>query len=273
MRCPSRRVQITHLVEGADALKFDWHIGIDYSGAETPTSRLSGLQIFVASAGMLPSRVNAEPDHRTWNWTRKKIAAWLISIAKTDTRFIVGFDHGFSFPLPYLKQYELFSWDEFLRDFVVHWPTDGDHDYVESLRQGNERTGEKSELRLCERWSSSAKSVFQFDVQGSVAKSSHAGIPWLLRIREELRDRVHFWPFDGWLPPEDRSVIAEVYPSIFSKRYLREDRTVDQQDAYAIARWLFESDGRDILTKYFEPPLTDQERRVAELEGWILGIN
>jgi len=45
--------------------RFDRHIGIDYSGAKTPTSRLKGLQVFVASAGNLPGRVHAEPDHLT----------------------------------------------------------------------------------------------------------------------------------------------------------------------------------------------------------------
>jgi hypothetical protein len=40
--------------------------------------------------------------------------------------------------------------------------------------------------------------VFYFDVQGSVAKSTHAGIQWLRFIRQRLGDRVHFWPFDGW---------------------------------------------------------------------------
>jgi len=34
----------------------------------------------------------------------------------------------------------------------------------------------------------SAKSVFHFDVLGSVAKSTHVGIPWLRYIRER-------WPF------------------------------------------------------------------------------
>jgi hypothetical protein len=33
--------------------------------------------------------------------------------------------------------------------------------------------------RLTEERAGSAKSVFHFDVQGLVAKSTHAGIPWL----------------------------------------------------------------------------------------------
>ena len=52
------------------------------------------------------------------------------------------------------------------------------------------------------------------DLQGSVAKSTHAGIPWLRFIRQRLRDRVHFWPFDGWDIPAGRSAVVEVYPSL-----------------------------------------------------------
>jgi hypothetical protein len=39
-----------------------------------------------------------------------------------------------------------------------------------------------------------AKSVFQFDVQGSVAKSTHTEIPWLGYVRQECRRSIHFWP-------------------------------------------------------------------------------
>jgi hypothetical protein len=135
-----------------------------------------------------------------------------------------------------------------------------------------ERVGKATEFRLCERWTSSARSVFQFDVQGSVAKSTHCGIPWLRRIRAEAGEQVHIWPFDGWLPPEDKAVIAEVYPSIFRNRYPRENRSVDEQDAYAVARWLSESSARGILGRYFDPPLTLLEREIAAKEGWILGV-
>jgi hypothetical protein len=38
--------------------------------------------------------------------------------------------------------------------------------------------------------------------------------------------------------PDGRSVVAEAYPSIFRNRYDKGDRTADQQDAYATARWL-----------------------------------
>jgi hypothetical protein len=80
---------------------------------------------------------------------------------------------------------------------------------------GAARTGNARWRRLTEERASGAKSVFHFDVQGSVAKSTHAGIPWLRFIRRRLGDRVHFWPFDGWDIPGGRSAVAEVYPSLW----------------------------------------------------------
>jgi hypothetical protein len=258
-------------------MTFHLHIGIDYSGAQTPTSRLAGLQVYAATTG-LPERIStpAAPQSKSWNWTRQEIAEWLIAQTRSGQRFIAGIDHGFSFPLSYFERHKLTSWPEFLEDFVQHWPTHEPHTYVDFIRDRPEgppdRTGSSTDFRLTEKWTSSAKSVFQFDVQGSVAKSTHAGLPWLLHIRKEVGDLVHFWPFDGWQVPNDKSVIAEVYPSIFRSRNPREDRIADQQDAYAIARWLTEMDERGFLERYFSPPLTDEERRVADLEGWIMGI-
>lgn len=254
-------------------MTYDLHIGIDYSGAKTPTSRLPGLQVFAASGGGEPVKVvtpSALPGRRQ-NWTRREIAEWLIE--QTDRRYIAGIDHAFSFPDSYFRRYGLEGWDAFLVDFVQHWPTYEDNMYVDFVREkGPARIGDNTEFRLTERWNSSAKSIFQFDVQGQVAKSTHAGIPWLHRVRQKAGDKIHFWPFDGWDVPEGKSVIVEVYPSIFRRRYDRAKRTIDEQDAYATARWLSEADGRGFLERYLRPPLTEQEQRVADQEGWILGV-
>ena len=59
----------------------------------------------------------------------------------------------------------------------------------------------------------------------------------LKRLRDEAGGRIHFWPFDGWVPALGKSVVAEVYPSIFRNRYPTEGRTADEQDAYAVACW------------------------------------
>ncbi|MFM9971327.1 MAG: hypothetical protein ACKVQK_23335 [Burkholderiales bacterium] len=74
------------------------------------------------------------------------------------------------------------------------------------------------------------------------------------------------------MPTPGKSVVAEVYPSIFRNRYPKEGRTADEQDAYAVARWMSELDARSALAGYFTPSLTEDERSVAGREGWILGM-
>ena len=253
---------------------FDRHIGIDYSGAETPTARLRGLEVYAAAGGE-PERcvTPAAPEGMRWKWTRREIAEWLLSLVAEGARFVAGIDHGFSFPIGYFERYGLSDWDAFLEDFRRHWPTDEDHVYVDFIREeAPPRTGSTTELRLAETWTASAQSVFRLDGQGQVGKSTHAGIPWLGHIRREAGERVHFWPFDGWPLPADKAVIAETFPSIFRRRYPRGGRNAHRQDAYAVARWLAEADARGLLARYAHPPLTRAESERAALEGWILGV-
>jgi len=93
--------------------------------------------------------------------------------------------------------------------------------------------GENTWLRLTERWTATAKSVFLFDVQGSVAKSTFAGLQWLLYLRSWCKRPVHFWPFDGWQIPEGKSVVGEVYPAQWMRRLERDGRDGDEHAAYA----------------------------------------
>jgi hypothetical protein len=201
----------------------------------------------------------------------------LIKQLKENTITLVGIDHGFSFPIRYFEVHNLLpDWKNFLEDFKSHWPTDDDNTYVDFVRDGvcgnaAARSGNSRWRRIAEE-RASAKSVFHFDVPGSVAKSTHAGIPWLQYIRRNVDDRVHFWPFDGWDIPKTRSVIAEVYPSLWSRSFSREGRTADQHDAYSVAEWMRLSDLDGTLSIFFNPSLKEYERSVAQVEGWILGI-
>lgn len=49
-------------------------------------------------------------------------------------------------------------------------------------------------------------------------------------------------------------------------------RTPDQQDAYTVSRRLQEADLAGNLGQFFQPSLTEDERAVADIEGWILGV-
>jgi hypothetical protein len=256
---------------------FARYIGIDYSGAETPTSSLKGLRVYLADRAAPPEEVLPPPSPRKY-WTRRGIAEWLVERLVEDTPTLVGIDHGFSFPLRYFEAHHLpHDWPAFLDDFQHHWPTDEDHTSVDLIRDGHigngtDRKGDARWRRLTEVRTRSAKSVFHFDVQGSVAKSTHSGIPWLRYLRRQLSEWVHFWPFDGWEIPANRSAIAEVYPALWKHRFAPEGRTADQHDAYTVAAWLCQADQNGQLARFLSSSLSPQECAMAEIEGWILGV-
>jgi hypothetical protein len=259
------------------SLAFDRYVGIDYSGAQTPTSSLKGLRVYLADRASPPREVLPPPGRRKY-WSRRGIAEWLVERLGEDLSTLVGIDHGFSFPLRYFEAHRLApDWPAFLEDFQRHWPTDGDQVYVDLVRdgilgRGAQRTGDRRWRRLCEERAGAAKSVFLFDVQGSVAKSTHAGLPWLRYIRRRLGERVHFWPFDGWQVPAGRSAVAEVYPSLWKRSFPQEDRTPDQHDAFSVAAWLRQADLDGRLQGFIDPDLPPAVRALGEVEGWILGV-
>jgi hypothetical protein len=238
---------------------FARYVGIDYSGAATPTSSLKGLRVYQAEGDKPPLEVPPPYSARKY-WSRKGVAEWLVKHLSGDTPTLLGIDHAFSFPLAYFHEHGLpLDWPAFLEDFQRHWPTDQDHIYVDFVREGvagsgSNRAGNTRWRRLTEERAGRAKSVFHFDVQGQVAKSTHAGIPWLRYIRQSLDDRVHFWPFDGWDIPGMRSAIIEVYPALWNRSFVRDDRTDDQHDAFSIAAWLSCADRDGRLAGLLKPP-------------------
>ena len=251
-------------------------IGIDYSGAETPTSSLKGLRVYMAEGDAAPAEVLPSASSRKY-WTRRGIAEWLVTSLAGDVPTLVGINHGFSFPLAYFERYGVPpDWPTFLDDFQRHWPTDDDHVYVDFIRDGTvghgaARVGNPRWQRLTEMRVAGAKSLFQFEGLRAGAKPAHAGIPWLRFIRQHLGGRIHFWPFDGWQIPAGSSVIAEVFAGLWSFGFAQGGRTADQHDAFSIAAWLAQADRDGRLPLCLQPRLPAAERAVARVEGWILG--
>jgi len=257
--------------------QFNRYIGIDYSGAQTPGQSLKGLRVYIGDCSSVPSEVEPPPSPRKY-WTRQGIAEWLVARLAEDEKTIVGIDHGFSFPVKYFYVYGLSGkWDEFLDDFRAYWPTDDENMYVDFVRDGlfgngAARVGSARWKRLTELRTGRAKSVFHFDVNGSVAKSTHAGLPWLRYIRQHVGSRVHFWPFDGWVNPEGKSAVVEVYPALWNQGFALEGRNSHQHDAYTVSAWMRERDLDGSLQRFFSPGLSSGERDIAGVEGWIFGV-
>lgn len=255
---------------------FHRYVGIDYSGAETATAKLKGLSVYEADRLSVAREVKT-PISADKFWTRQGIAEWLVAKLSAGPSTIVGIDHGFSFPLAYFENYALpHIWPIFLDDFQRHWPTDDAHTYVDFVREGIRGNGAarcgNSRWRRVAEIRTGGKSVFHFDAPGSVAKSTHAGIPWLKYLRDNSDDRIHFWPFDGWEAPTGKSVIVEVYPKLWSHSFPKEGRDSHQHDAFSVAEWLRSGDLSGNLERFLKPSLSVDDKRAAEIEGWILGV-
>ena len=257
--------------------RFERYVGIDYSGAETAGASLKGLRVYRAVGHEEPNEVQPPPSPRRY-WNRREIAEWLATTLAEPVPTLVGIDHAFSFPLRYFERHLIEpDWDVFLDDFQRHWPCDEPHTYVDFVRDGiagfgAARIGLSRWRRLCDE-RAGGKSPFHFDCPGSVAKSTHAGLPWLRWLRRQPGVPAHFWPFDGWQPASGRSVVAEVYPALWKHAYAKADRTADQHDAYSAARWLQEADRSGSLEACWVPALNANVAVVARLEGWILGVS
>jgi len=251
--------------------RFARHLGIDYSGAATPETGLTSLRVYEAVPGGKP--VEKRPaDER--HWSRRGLALWLESELRTGPPTLVAIDHAFGLPLAYVEMHGLApDWRSVMEDFARHWPTDQPGARVADLRQaagGRRRSGEARWRRLCDH-RARAKSPFHFGVPGSVASSTHAGLPWLWRLREAV-PRLQVWPFEGWQPVEGVSVLVEGYPSLWNREGSRDGRTPDQHDAWTLARSLATADAEGPLEAWFEPRLSVEDRAQARVEGWILGL-
>ena len=198
-------------------------IGIDYSGAETPTASLKGLRVYLAEGDAPPVEV-PPPPARANTGPASGIAEWLVERLAEDAPTLVGIDHGFSFPLRYFEVHRLKpDWPAFLDDFQRHWPTDEDHTYVDFVRDGvdGQRRGAHGQcpLAAADRGTRRQREIgVSFRRAGIGGEIHPCRIPWLRFIRQRLGARVHFWPFDGWDIPAGRSAIAEVYPALWTPR-------------------------------------------------------
>jgi len=68
---------------------FKRYIGIDYSGAKSPTESLSGLRVYAATGEAVPVEVQPPPSPRKY-WTRRGVAEWLVQQLSGDEPVLVG---------------------------------------------------------------------------------------------------------------------------------------------------------------------------------------
>ncbi|MEN9529963.1 MAG: hypothetical protein RI932_1836 [Pseudomonadota bacterium] len=236
-----------------------------------------------------------DPQQPKRHWSRAELASWLVDqIVEVSDRselpLLIGIDHALSFPLAYFEKYRLpRNWSFFLEDYCTHWGALSGAVSVREILQAqreekllnNSRCGESRWRRVAEQKSSGAKSVFHFGVPGAVASSTHAGLVWIhfLRTHPRVGKLIHFWPFDGWIPEPGKTVVAEIYPALWNKRFSRGSLTQDQHDARVVALGMREAIASGELEAWFQPEhwnnirLSEVEQQKALVEGWILGLS
>ena len=272
---------------------FQRYIGIDYSGEDERTRRPRGLAVCCAVGNQEPRVVLTWVQGAKY-WRRSEIATWLVErLKETCIPTLIGIDHGFSFPIDYFDYYDLPTkeWVYFLEDFEGYWSIGDDYPTVTSRwvkqqtlkrigQPEGHRLGEKDWFRLTDRFSRASSSHFDFEAMAEgVAHSTHAGLPWLLSIRQQLGDtldEVNFWPFTrtGWDISPGQSAVVEVYPALWNRRFeqVYTDKGGHKYDAYSVAKWMSETDRNGHLEQYFRPRLTYEQTNLAETEGWIFGV-
>ena len=67
-------------------------------------------------------------------------------------------------------------------------------------------------------------------------------------------------------------LVTGICPALWSRTFPSAGRTPDQQDAFATAEWLRGADADGSFEKFLCPELEPNERKAAEIEGWILGV-
>ncbi|OAS13745.1 hypothetical protein [Paenibacillus oryzisoli] len=257
------------------------YVGIDYSGADLPNKKLSGIQVYEAVGSNQPIR--KQSDGKRIMWSREDVYHYVENITKENVKTIIGIDHGFSFPKEYFEspKNNLTTWGQFLTHFENLWNTRFNSvDTCKNKINPDYDNLIENKFRLIEKYNSSAKHVLDISEkrvgQGNVSYSTHAGIPWIAELRKNCDSKIHFWPFDGYEISEEKNVvIAEVYPAIFHKRFesLTVNLTEHARDALVIACWLQERDNNNTLAQYLLLKTLDAtEKKQIALEGWVLGV-
>ncbi|MCX7569231.1 hypothetical protein OS242_04600 [Tumebacillus sp. DT12] len=282
-------------------MTYDYYAFADYSGAKDERQQKKHIVLAVASH-------RDENVRLVQGLTRESlleaVQILLAEATANGQRVLLGFDHSYSFPTGFYETVsgsEWTSWEQLLSLLVQGGhglPPIGDVPR-EWAMAANRRIGELIGIdsggpfwganfaqlknprfphdatplrnrRLVEERCPRMKPLYQIGGNGAVGLQALFGIGRLARLRTYCREReipLFFWPFDGFEPPDHGHVLVEVYPTLFNH-----GTRSDAEDARACAVGLRDRDRAGTLNAYFHPDLTDDERRRASVEGWVIGV-
>ncbi len=282
---------------------FDAYIAIDWSGAD---GRYAGISIARCAPGQGAPRLVTPEAAR---WTRTAVADWLDAQLRSGGRLLIGFDFAFGMPfepgLGYLAgraaaAAEIFAlWDLIeaasggAEDFGCA-PVVADARFAPLYWQGGCQPAawtarqRQAEIACGAATGTYPECVFKLIGAKQVGKASLTGVRVLRHVRTRNRRRVAVWPFE---PAADKSVLVEIYPTLFRKEAASGLAKLRTRAALNAALLRLGSRGvppttmsdhdTDALMSaaglraYIEDrgyALADVGRRALRREGWIFGV-
>ena len=287
---------------------FDAYLTVDWSGAASPRTGKDSiwLHLVVRRGAALESRHLSNPPTRVA--ATGLLRSLLQGLVTEGKRVLVGFDFPFGYPAGTAQRLGLSGpawramWDLLRQEIRDEEDNTNNRFRVAAmlnqrlsggagpfwgcptqeagpwLSETKPRDSAIPERRAADRIIPSAQPVWKLYTTGSVGSQALLGIPCIAALRTDpgLSLVTAIWPFETGLTvpaPEQRVVLAEVYPSLVTPVRLP-GFPKDAGQVVAIARHFANRDIAGLLGRDLSGPdhLTTEERRAIETEeAWILG--
>lgn len=206
---------------------FEQFIGIDWSGAKSPLFT-KAIAVAVSESG------NTAPKLEEGPWSRMRVADYLISIAKDDTRTLAGIDCNFGYS-------EIIGERQFGKNYTAqdlwnaveaanmqeenyfaggYWTHKAHGAYfwkTGKMPEGFSMPRRKTEQACGEVGLGWPESPFKLIGAKQVGKGGLAGMRLVYDLKKKLGRRIAVWPFDSHVD-EATLVLTEIYPRLFLRQ-------------------------------------------------------
>lgn len=287
------------------AERFDFYIGIDWSGAK---GRYSGIALAECTGNSGPRPIAPEGGR----WTRSKVAAHLGRRIASGQRLLAGFDFAFSFPWiegegflagrtkhvtdafalwELIEQASAEAPDFHAGPLVTH-PAFAPSYWVSGTQKSGWRNDKRRTETECGKATSTyPETVFKLIGAKQVGKAALAGIRTLRAIRLAAPAQVAVWPFEDADKP---AVLAEIYPTLFRQRALGSTAKIKDRATLDTALAALDSAPTEDTPERFSDhegdalisaaglrwldragklfTLPEDAESLARREGWIVGV-
>ncbi len=282
---------------------FDTYIGIDWSGAELEYTK----SIAIASMDQKSTIVDCVYPLQHRYWSRRLVYQYICELSETHGRALVGIDANLSYAYDVIRQQI-----DNVNNVVDLWGLvdrycPDDHNFYAACfweHPNNQKyfwkSGKKPlhfdsmkrdiEIECHLQKMGSPESPFKLIGAKQVGKGGMAAMRMMYLLRQTLKDKIAFWPFDH-KEKIDRAkiVVTEIYPRLFIKKAgfglskITDDHQISHvlnfYDAFLFQPGEYSDHQADAIIsaagiKHYlcQNGLTHTHNPRIQIEGWILGV-